>query len=106
MSLIPKDATSVGEKMVYVIAWGIPAVIYLIFLLSAFQVFHNFYSIAAASAGIGWRIGGSICTVILAYELYAVAKDDVEKPSNFLLFLIAAVNILLYIGFGFPYWLG
>lgn len=103
MRVFPKDATSVGEKAVYVIGYGIPVIIFLYLQLSAFGVFHNFYSVACKAAGWGWKIPALIFTAALIGSLVKGFKDEREAPSNFGLFVLSLIILLLYCGFAYPY---
>lgn len=102
MRLFPKDAVGF-EKVVYAFGYGIPVALYLFMQLSAFNLFHNFYSQACKAAGWGWKIPGAILTLILVVEIYVGLKDEKPAASNLALFVIAALSLLLYCGFAYPY---
>jgi hypothetical protein len=102
MRLFPKDAVGF-EKFVYAFGYGIPVVLYLFMQLSAFGVFHNLYSAACKAAGWGWKIPGGLITLILFVEIYTGIKDEKETLSNFALFVVAALSLLFYCGFAYPY---
>lgn len=104
MSLFPKDAVTTGEKVVYSVGFGIPVVLFLYLFLSAFGVFHNFYADACAQAP-GWcKILGLLFTGGLVYSLYLNIKDDKKAPNTLALFLLAALAILSFCAFTYPFW--
>jgi hypothetical protein len=102
MRIFPKDAVGF-EKVVYAAGYGIPVILYLFMQLSAFNLFHNFYSQACNAAGWGWKIPGVVFTLILAVELYTGLKDEKKAASNTALFVVAALSLLFYCGFAYPY---
>lgn len=104
MKLFPKDATTVGEKAVYVITFGGAGLLYLFMQLSAFGVFHNFYSDACKAAGWGWKVPGLLLTALLVYNIYKGTKDEGKPPSGVILAVLTALSLAFYCGFAYPYW--
>lgn len=108
--LIPKDATTIMEKVAYLMMNIAAPAMYFFMQLSAFQVFHNFYQNAVAKAGWGWYIPGILLTALLIYSVYKFANDEnvkiggiVIKPSVGFIALLAVFSLLTYAGFTSPY---
>lgn len=104
MRIFPKDAPTIGEKIAYSLGFGIPVVLFLFMLLSAFGIFHNFYSEACAEAGLVWRAVGLVFTSGLVYGVYLWVTDNIKKPSFWMIFALAAFSLLSFCAFTTPYW--
>jgi len=107
MKLIPKDAKGF-ERFVYLFAPVFCAALILFMVLSAFQVFNNFYSQACKEAGPVWKVLGSLCLAYTGYRFYKLASDKKEagKSTNVTLLLLLILTFLLFCGFAYPYWVG
>jgi hypothetical protein len=108
--LIPKDATTTVEKIAYVGMNLVLPLLYVYMLLSAFQVFKNFYQKAVAAAGWAWYIPGILFTALLVYSVIVFANDeDVVigkvkiKPSLGYIAILFVLSLLAYAGFTSPY---
>jgi hypothetical protein len=60
MNIIPKDATSLQEKIIIVAAKVIPVICFLVLQLSAWQVFNNDYSKAVKAAPFALNLLGQL----------------------------------------------
>jgi hypothetical protein len=104
MKLIPQDARGF-EKFVYIIGFGLPILLLPFMVLSAWGVFHNYYSVACQDAGWGWKIPGTLFFLGVVYELYIGFKEPENAVSNFVLLVGAVLSLGFYCGFGTPYYL-
>lgn len=103
MKLYPKDATSTGERAIYIGVEFFAAGLFLFMWLSAFNVFHNFYSVACIKAGWGWKFPGVLITAIFLYNLYVGIKDEEREVSFLLILVLAILSLASFCGFGYPY---
>jgi hypothetical protein len=78
MSLIPKDAKKFNEKIVYILAYGIATVAYVVGLLCGFNVIPSQYGDAVHKAGIVWNIFGLVLVAAAVIYTIKLANDDVE----------------------------
>lgn len=102
MSLIPKDAKGF-EKAVYVFVPVIAAGLLLFMYLSAFGVFHNFYSEACKLAGWGWKIPG---IALLAFAVwYFIQLNYGYKKNVFWFYACIVLSLLSMAGFATPYFI-
>lgn len=103
MKLYPKDATSAGEKALYIGCELFAVGLYLFLFLSAFGLFNNFYATACKDAGFWWKIPGLISTAVAVWFTYLIVSDAPSKPSLIGVGIAVALSIGFYCGFGYPY---
>lgn len=103
MKLIPKDAQGF-EKFVYLFA-EIGAAAWILFVyLSAFGVFHNFYSEDCKAAGAGWKIPGLIFLALSVWQfrrlVIASVYPSVKQIVFFVVLLILSICSMAGFVFG------
>lgn len=96
MPLLPKE-----DRAAYILGFGIFILLYLFLILSGLGVFNNFYATAARNAGAGWRILGLVTTVGAVF--YGIRLANTNRGSVGILALLVLLSLLLFIGFGYPY---
>lgn len=102
MSLIPKDAKGF-EKFVYVFVPVVGLGLLLYMYLSAFGVFHNFYSEACKLAGGWWKIPGLLLLGGAIWQYKQLVDGEVMKPH--VMIILLALSLLAMAGFTTPYWI-
>lgn len=102
MSLIPKDAKGF-EKAVYVFVPLGAAALLLFMYLSAFNVFHNFYSAACKEAGWAWKIPGLIFLVWAIWYFFQLNYG--YKKNQIPFYALLALSLATMCGFAYPYYI-
>src|SRR5574338_1715017 len=100
MKLIPKDAQGF-EKFVYLFA-ELGAAAWILFVyLSAFGVFHNFYSEDCAKSGVVWHIVGFVFLGlgVLQFRSLTIAKVDPTVMQIVSFFLLLTLSVCSMAGF-------
>lgn len=102
MRLIPKDAQGF-EKAVYVFVPVLLIAGLLFMYLSAFGVFHNFYSEACKLAGWIWKIPGLSLLILAIWYFFQLSYG--YKKSPFWLWAMIVFSLLSMTGFATPYFI-
>jgi hypothetical protein len=98
MNIIPKDATSLTEKIVIVAAKAIPVICFLILQLSAWQIFKNDYQAAVKAAPFALNLLGQVLVcggVVFVYGMIT-DKNWITKSDT-----ANAVIVFAALGLGF-----
>jgi hypothetical protein len=102
----PNDATTVVEKIAYVMMKVFAPALYLFGQASALGIFHNIYTKNCEAAEPFWHIVGFILFIISVGYGFLVFRDSnyVSKNSTvngIVIFFAAALSLLSYAGFVF-----